>query len=113
MRMSITAIPLIPAHIVIIGPMGNVCHREVPVDQFFQTVKELYETFDITDIELYGPFSYIDEQAHGIEKVLPYDDKYNIWVCGDTRDRQKRRIQEEAMKTMQKNLGNPGQIITY
>ena len=79
MRMSITAIPLMPAAIVIIGPQGIVyAEQEVPVDDFFQSVKRLYETFDITDIDMYGPLSYITEQAYGIEKVLPYEDDYDI-----------------------------------
>jgi transcriptional antiterminator NusG len=55
-----------------------VAEQEVPVNDFFQSVKRLYETFDITDIDMYGPLSYITEQAYGIEKVLPYEDDYDI-----------------------------------
>lgn len=115
MIMSITAIPLMKAEITIVDEINNcnVYHEQVPVDNFFQTVKRLYETFNTQNIYLYGPFSYIDEQAHGIEKVLPWDDKYDIWVMADDRSKLDQRIQNEAMKAMQKNLGNPGQIITY
>ena len=85
MIMIIAAIPLVETQVIVVN---NLLEAKVAVrkkiwrDEFSETILEFYNTYKITEIQLLGPFEYIDNLAHQIQKLLPYDD-YELIVNVD------------------------------